>query len=86
VSLLIPPYLQSHLEVADTLPIQLHDVPEAVVQNIQDRLRKLVQLVAVRDRELYLLQADEEVTYQRAVKAEAILAMSKSVKDVEEVK
>lgn len=45
----IPRYLESDLEVANTLPDVLTGVPVATVENIQGRLRRLVHLVAARD-------------------------------------
>ena len=52
MTLHISPYLSPYLQLADTLPDQLPDSPEAVVQHIQERIRRLVQLVAARDEEI----------------------------------
>ncbi len=63
MTLPISPYLVSHLELADTLPAQLPDIPEVVVRNIQERLRKLVQLVARGDEQVRQLQLNvDELT------------------------
>jgi hypothetical protein len=60
MTLHISPYLQSHLQLADSLPDQLPDVPAAVVQALQARIRKLVEYVAARDEEIRILTDELE--------------------------
>jgi hypothetical protein len=54
----IPPYLRSHLDVADGLPAVLDDVPAEIVESLQRRIRELVALVATRDRTIEHIQRE----------------------------
>ena len=51
----IPPYLQSYLDVADALPIRLADASLDDIEMLQQRLRDLVALVANRDGQIVKL-------------------------------
>lgn len=53
----IPPYLQSYLDTAESLPQRLWDVPVEDVELLQQRLRDLVELVAHRDATIFKLTA-----------------------------
>jgi hypothetical protein len=57
MSVEIPAYLQSHLDVADSLPQRLDDVAVEEVEMLQRRLRHLVELVATRDATIFKLTA-----------------------------
>lgn len=54
----IPPYLRSHLNVADRLPELLDDVSADIVEMLQRRIRELVELVANRDRQIQHIQRE----------------------------
>lgn len=55
MSVEIPAYLQSHLDVADALPIRLADASLDDIEMLQQRLRDLVALVANRDGQIVKL-------------------------------
>ena len=55
MSVHIAPYLQSHLDVAESLPDRLDGAHRDEVEMLQRRLRELVQLVASRDEEIVKL-------------------------------
>jgi hypothetical protein len=42
-------YLMVYLELADRLPAQLDGVPDEIIVNLQQRLRRLVELCSNRD-------------------------------------
>lgn len=54
----VPPYLRSHLEVADRLPQLLDDASVDVIEMLQRRIRELVDLVAQRDRQIQHMERE----------------------------
>lgn len=80
MSVEIPAYLQSHLDVADSLPQRLDDVAVEEVEMLQQRLRHLVELVANRDATIFKLtralgQAEEKAINSSLRHAAKLLAL-----------